>query len=135
MSMENWFLILTSLWLIVPNYHIAFHVHIKGTQSSVLSRCEHSLFSCEVGWKVFLVSLALTSYPSDAVCSLNRLESFPAVVSNNMATDPAAIEKLLDAPAMEAPEGATPNFENPPNQNELAIAVLTLSFSSICVFL
>lgn len=54
-----------------------------------------------------------------------------------MATDAAALEALLDSPAMPAPEGVTPNFENPPNQNGLGMTVLTLClvFSTICVCL
>ena len=36
------------------------------------------------------------------------------------------LEELMELPAMEAPPGVTPNFDDPPNRNGLAIGVLTL---------
>lgn len=51
--------------------------------------------------------------------------------------DDATLQALFDTPAMTAPDGVTANFDDPPNQNGLAIAVLTLCLviSSICVML
>lgn len=36
-------------------------------------------------------------------------------------------EQMLNRPALEAPEGITYNFENPPNHNSLALAVIVIS--------
>ncbi|RYP20875.1 hypothetical protein DL767_009381 [Monosporascus sp. MG133] len=54
-----------------------------------------------------------------------------------MASDAVTLDQLLEMPAMAAPDGITPNFDNPPNQNGLAVAVLTLCLvvSTICVCL
>ncbi|KAL5338238.1 hypothetical protein BJX70DRAFT_215430 [Aspergillus crustosus] len=43
----------------------------------------------------------------------------------------------LDGPALKPPEGITPQFNNPPNRNGLAIAVLSTCavFATICCFL
>ncbi|KAI1384386.1 uncharacterized protein F4822DRAFT_432933 [Hypoxylon trugodes] len=51
--------------------------------------------------------------------------------------DAATLEAFLDTPAMPAPEGVTPVFDNPPNQNSLGITVLTvcLVISTVCVCL
>ncbi|KAF7538493.1 hypothetical protein G7054_g2885 [Neopestalotiopsis clavispora] len=43
-----------------------------------------------------------------------------------MATSAAALEQLLVQPALSPPDGITPNFENPPNENTLAWFVTTL---------
>ncbi|KKY24900.1 hypothetical protein UCRPC4_g02266 [Phaeomoniella chlamydospora] len=42
-----------------------------------------------------------------------------------MALSSEEIEALLAEPALEAPSGITPNFDNPPNQNDLAWFVTT----------
>ncbi|KAJ5754433.1 hypothetical protein N7533_003976 [Penicillium manginii] len=39
---------------------------------------------------------------------------------------PEVLAELLAAPALAAPEGVTPDFENPPNRNGLAWFVTTL---------
>ncbi|PGH18372.1 hypothetical protein AJ79_00438 [Helicocarpus griseus UAMH5409] len=54
-----------------------------------------------------------------------------------MENDPAYIEKFLEMPAMPAPDGITPNYANPSNRNDLAMAVLTLCLviSTVCVAL
>lgn len=39
---------------------------------------------------------------------------------------PEDLEELLVAPALPAPEGITPNFDDPPNNNVLAWFVTTL---------
>lgn len=50
---------------------------------------------------------------------------------------PEALAELLAAPALAAPEGVTPNFDNPPNKNGLAWIVTTLCMvvATICLFL
>lgn len=47
------------------------------------------------------------------------------------------LDALLAAPALDPPPGVTPNFENPPNKNGLAVAVTTLCIviSTLCLFL
>lgn len=47
------------------------------------------------------------------------------------------LEGLLAAPAMEAPEDITPDFDSPPNRNGLALFVTTfcLAVSVLCVIL
>jgi hypothetical protein len=54
-----------------------------------------------------------------------------------MATDDATLAVLFEMPAMAAPDGVIPNFDNPPNQNglDLAVLTLTLTVSTICVLL
>ncbi|KPM43161.1 hypothetical protein AK830_g3392 [Neonectria ditissima] len=54
-----------------------------------------------------------------------------------MASDAAALAELLDTPAMEPPKGVTADFDNPPNQNGLAIAIITLTMviATICLVL
>ena len=44
---------------------------------------------------------------------------------------------VLDMPAMEAPEGVEPDFDNPPNENGLALAIITvtLAIGTLCVLL
>ncbi|EQB58540.1 hypothetical protein CGLO_01210 [Colletotrichum gloeosporioides Cg-14] len=46
------------------------------------------------------------------------------------------LEDLLASPALEPPEGVTPNFDNPPNQNGLAWAVTTacMVIATLCLF-
>ncbi|CAI7648602.1 unnamed protein product [Penicillium pancosmium] len=48
-----------------------------------------------------------------------------------------ALAELLAAPALAAPEGVTPDFENPPNSNGLAWFVTTIFmiFATACVCL
>lgn len=48
-----------------------------------------------------------------------------------------ALAAVLDSPAMPAPEGVTPNFDDPPNMNGLAVAIirLTLVIASVCLLL
>ncbi|KAJ5218878.1 uncharacterized protein N7498_000977 [Penicillium cinerascens] len=50
---------------------------------------------------------------------------------------PEALAELLAAPALQAPEGVTPNFDNPPNKNGLAWFVTTLCMvvATMCLFL
>ncbi|OTA94161.1 hypothetical protein M434DRAFT_394923 [Hypoxylon sp. CO27-5] len=50
---------------------------------------------------------------------------------------PAQLEQLLNGPALQPPDGVIPNFDNPPNKNYIAQAVvpLCLVFTSIAVFL
>jgi hypothetical protein len=50
---------------------------------------------------------------------------------------PEVLAELLAAPALAAPEGVTPDFENPPNRNGLAWFVTTLCMviSTACVCL
>lgn len=52
-------------------------------------------------------------------------------------SDIAAVAALLQQPAMEPPEGVTPDFENPPNDNDLACFVITFTLvvSTLCVLL
>ncbi|PGH16758.1 hypothetical protein AJ80_05073 [Polytolypa hystricis UAMH7299] len=47
------------------------------------------------------------------------------------------MSSFLDLPALEPPEGVIPNFENPPNQNALALGVLTACcvVSTLCVLI
>ncbi|KAK1855253.1 60s ribosomal protein l36 [Colletotrichum chrysophilum] len=47
------------------------------------------------------------------------------------------LEALLASPALAPPEGVTPNFDNPPNQNDLAWAVTTacMVIATLCLFL
>ncbi|KAL1953357.1 hypothetical protein VTO42DRAFT_2978 [Malbranchea cinnamomea] len=54
-----------------------------------------------------------------------------------MASDAEALAELLDSPAMEPPEGVTPNFDNPPNRNTLAIVIITvtLGITTVCFLL
>ena len=40
--------------------------------------------------------------------------------------DATALAELLASPALAPPEGVTPQFDSPPNQNELAYAVTTI---------
>lgn len=51
--------------------------------------------------------------------------------------EPDALAELLAAPAHAAPDGVTPNFENPPNKNGLAWFVTTICAvvvtSSVCL--
>ncbi|KAI0470580.1 hypothetical protein GGR56DRAFT_134946 [Xylariaceae sp. FL0804] len=51
-----------------------------------------------------------------------------------MTTNQTEIDALLASPALAAPEGVTPNFVDPPNQNGLAYGVLSicLVLSTIC---
>lgn len=50
---------------------------------------------------------------------------------------PETLAELLAAPALAAPSGVTPNFENPPNRNGLAWFVTTFCVvvATMCVFL
>ena len=50
---------------------------------------------------------------------------------------PSEVEALLAAPALEAPEGVTPDFENPPDRNDLAwfVTTLCLVVSTICLLI
>jgi hypothetical protein len=38
-------------------------------------------------------------------------------------------QTIMDHPAMEPPEGVQPNFEDPPNHNELGFATVTPAFT------
>lgn len=51
--------------------------------------------------------------------------------------EPSELEALLAAPALEAPEGVTPDFDNPPDRNDLACFVTTLCLvvSTICLMI
>lgn len=51
--------------------------------------------------------------------------------------DPEALAKLLATPALPAPPGVTPNFENPPNSDVLAWFVTTFCMvvATMCLFL
>lgn len=50
---------------------------------------------------------------------------------------PEVLAELLAAPALPAPEGVTPNFDNPPNKNGLAWFVTTFCMvvATMCLFL
>lgn len=50
---------------------------------------------------------------------------------------PEELAALLATPALPPPDGVTPNFDNPPNQNALAWVVTTLCMvvSTLCVCL
>ena len=54
-----------------------------------------------------------------------------------MATGAPSLEEILAAPAMPPPEGETANFDNPPNQNTLAMVIITvtLALSTLCLLL
>ncbi|KAH9995932.1 hypothetical protein F4779DRAFT_194042 [Xylariaceae sp. FL0662B] len=54
-----------------------------------------------------------------------------------MTSGTMTLEEMMELPAMPAPDGITPIFDNPPNQNGLAITILTLCLviSTICVCL
>lgn len=54
-----------------------------------------------------------------------------------MSLSPEELEAILDMEAMPLPEGEVRNFENPPNQNGLALAIitLTLAIGTLCVLL
>ncbi|KAJ4397790.1 hypothetical protein N0V93_002027 [Gnomoniopsis smithogilvyi] len=60
--------------------------------------------------------------------TISCTESFrnlSAAIVYTMSLSSAELEALLASPAMEAPEGVTPDFDNPPNQNALAWFVTT----------
>jgi hypothetical protein len=38
---------------------------------------------------------------------------------------------LSTRPAMPAPDGVTPNFDNPPNSNQIVVAAMTLGVSGV----
>lgn len=50
---------------------------------------------------------------------------------------PGVLAELLAAPALPAPEGVTPDFDNPPNKNGLAWFVTTFCMvvATMCLFL
>ncbi|KAL4806196.1 hypothetical protein BDV18DRAFT_124092 [Aspergillus unguis] len=54
-----------------------------------------------------------------------------------MSLSPEDLEELLARPALEAPSGVTPNFDDPPNNNSLAWVVTTFCtvVSTLCVLL
>lgn len=54
-----------------------------------------------------------------------------------MATPQEELEALLAAPSLPAPEGVTPNFDNPPNRNGLAYFVTTFCIfvATLCLIL
>ena len=51
--------------------------------------------------------------------------------------DEAAKQALLSSPALAAPDGVTPNFNNPPNNNALAHGVIAacIAVASLCLLL
>lgn len=53
------------------------------------------------------------------------------------ALTPEQLEALLNGPALAPPDGVMPNFENPPNKNYIAAAVvpLCLTVTTIAVLL
>lgn len=53
------------------------------------------------------------------------LRNLSAGTVHTMSLSSSELEALLAAPAMQAPAGITPNFDNPPNQNGLAWFVTT----------
>lgn len=59
------------------------------------------------------------------------------IMSGLSALTPAQLEMLLNGPALAPPDGVIPNFDNPPNKNYIAQAVvpLCLVLTSIAVFL
>lgn len=54
-----------------------------------------------------------------------------------MSLTDAEIEAILDMEAMALPDGETRNFENPPNENGLAMAIITITLvvGTVCVLL
>lgn len=49
--------------------------------------------------------------------------------------DATELAALLASPAMQAPDGVTPNFDNPPNENALAWFVTTICMVVATIFL
>jgi hypothetical protein len=54
-----------------------------------------------------------------------------------MSLTEAELAAMLDMPAMEPPEGQEANFENPPNENALALGIITVTLviGTLCVLL
>ena len=73
---------------------------------------------------------------SCALCFL-FLDLPPKTQTLTMAMTKEELDALLAAPAMEPPEDVTPDFENHPNRNGLALVVTTLclAVSILCVIL
>lgn len=57
--------------------------------------------------------------------------------TNTTAPDAATLAIILDGAAMEAPDGVEAIFDNPPNQNGLAIAIITVTMviATLCIFM
>lgn len=53
-----------------------------------------------------------------------------------MSLSSTELDALLGEPAMQAPAGVTPDYENPPNQNRLAWFVTTfcMLIATVCLF-
>lgn len=54
-----------------------------------------------------------------------------------MGLNASQVASLLAQPAMFPPDGVTPDFVNPPNQNETAwfVIMFTLAISTVCVLI
>ena len=54
-----------------------------------------------------------------------------------MSLSPAELEALLAAPALPPPDGVTPNFDDPENQNGLAMFVFTFCtiIATLCLLI
>lgn len=54
-----------------------------------------------------------------------------------MSLSPTELEALLAAPALAPPEGVTPNFDSPDNQNTLAMFVFTFCMvvATLCLLI
>lgn len=48
---------------------------------------------------------------------------------------PEMLEAVLDGPAMPPPEGEVSNFTDPPNQNGMAVAVMTVCIAVVVLCL